>query len=296
VRIVYLGSPQIAVPPLRALVGAGHEVVLVVSNPDRRRGRGGVASPTPVALAATELGLTVTDDPLEATNVGAELGVVVAYGRILSSAVLDALPVVNLHFSLLPRWRGAAPVERAILAGDDVTGVCLMEVEPTLDTGPVHAAVEHPIGPRVTAAELSAELSRVGADLLVDALRDGIGPPTPQSEEGVTYAAKLSAADRRLDWSLPAEELDRIVRVGGAWTTFRGRRLGVVAAVPSDLDATGAPVVDPGALLESPGLRVRCGDGAALDLLVVRPEGRSDQDAASFTRGYRPDPGERLGG
>jgi len=292
VRLAYLGSPQIACPPLRALVDAGHEVAVVVTNPDRRRGRGGSRTPTPVKQLALELGLPVDEDPLAVTRVGAELGVVVAYGRILATEVLDALPVVNLHFSLLPRWRGAAPVERAILAGDDRTGVCLMEVEPTLDTGAVFACLEHGIGPRTTAAELSDELSRLGADLLVAELGRGLGSPSPQSADGVTYAAKLTSADRRLDWSGSATELDRVVRVGGAWTEFRGRRLRVQAAAP---DTGSAPGTRPGALLGPPGLRVACGDGSVLELLVVRPEGRGDQVAADFLSGYRPRTGEALG-
>ena len=154
--------------PLRTLVEAGHEVALVVSQPDRRRGRGGQTSPSPVKQAALDLGLAVTDAVDDALGVGADLGVVVAFGRLIKPHVLAALPMVNLHFSLLPRWRGAAPVERAILAGDERTGVDLMVVEEGLDTGGVYDRVEVAIGPDETADELRARLATLGADLLVD--------------------------------------------------------------------------------------------------------------------------------
>ncbi len=153
-RLVFLGTPDAAVPPLRTLVAAGHDVALVVTRPDKRRGRGGANVPSPVKAAAVELGLTVTDDLGEATGVGAELGVVVAYGRIIPVAVLDQLAMVNLHFSLLPRWRGAAPVERALLEGDAETGVCLMAVEAGLDTGAVYAVEATEIDPEESVDEL----------------------------------------------------------------------------------------------------------------------------------------------
>ncbi len=292
-RLVYFGTPEAAVPPLLALVEAGHDVVLVVTNPDRRRGRGAAASPSPVSAAAGAAGLPVSHDPADALGVSADLGVVVAYGHLLAPELLDALPLVNLHFSLLPRWRGAAPVERAILAGDEETGVCLMGVEPTLDTGPVHRSVRITIGPDRTADELRAELSRLGARLLVDALDEGLGEPTPQSADGVTHAAKLDASDRHLDWEMDATSLHRVVRVGRAWTTFRGRRLVVhrSAVVPPV-----SPGVAPGALGVRDGRPVvGCGDGTALELLEVQPEGRSRQSGAEFVRGRRPDDGDRLG-
>ena len=169
-----------AVVPLRALVDAGHEVAMVVSQPDRRRGRGGDLLPSPVKAAATELGLPVTDRVDDVLAVGAELGVVVAYGRLVRPHVLAALPMVNVHFSLLPRWRGAAPVERAILAGDERTGVCLMALEEGLDTGPVYACEEVPIGPEQTADELRAQLTDIGTDLLVRLLDEGLPEPRPR--------------------------------------------------------------------------------------------------------------------
>ena len=157
-RLAYLGTPDMAVPPLRALVEAGHDIALCVTRPDRRRGRGGATTPSPVKAAATELGLAVTHDMDDLTTAGVELAVVVAYGRIIPARLLAQVPMVNLHFSLLPRWRGAAPVERAILAGDRETGVCLMKVEEGLDTGPVYAVRTVPLDDDITLAALRREL------------------------------------------------------------------------------------------------------------------------------------------
>jgi methionyl-tRNA formyltransferase len=264
VKLVYLGTPDMAVPPLEALVEAGHEVELVVTRADKRRGRGGGTSPSPVKAAAERLGLAVSHDVDDVLASGAELGVVVAYGRIIKPHVLDAIPMVNLHFSLLPRWRGAAPVERALLAGDDVTGVCVMAVEEGLDTGGVFARVEVPIGATTTADELRATLVRRGTELLVDTLEVGLGSPVEQVGTP-TYAAKIDAADLHIDWSRPAVEIDRVIRLGGAWTTFRGARLKIHAA---DLV-----------------------DGEIIPT-VVQPEGRSRMDAAAWRNGARPAPGE----
>ncbi len=273
-KIVYLGTPDMAVPPLRALVGAGHEVVLVVTRVDKRRGRGSDVSPSPVKAAALELGLPVShavDDVLAAAQRGAELGVVVAFGQIIKPHVLDAIPMVNLHFSLLPRWRGAAPVERALLAGDDVTGVCVMAVEEGLDTGGVYARREVPIGTETTAAELRAELVEVGTALLVDTLEhplEGwIGQPEPQLGEA-THAAKFSASDFEIDWSKPAVDVHRLVRVGGAWTTFRGKRLKINAA--------------------------RLEDGVLIPT-IVQPEGKAAMSFESWRIGARPTPDELFG-
>ena len=172
-----------AVAPLQTLVADGHEVALVVSQPDRRRGRGGHLVPSPVKAAATELGIPVTERVDDVVRVGAELGVVVAYGRLIRPHVLAALPMVNMHFSLLPRWRGAAPVERAILAGDETTGVCIMGLEEGLDTGPVYGCEEVPIGPEDTLDELRAVLTERGTALLLGLLRDGLPAPRPQEGE-----------------------------------------------------------------------------------------------------------------
>jgi methionyl-tRNA formyltransferase len=272
------------VPPLRALVEAGFDVALVVSGADRRRGRGSATSPSPVKAAALELGLPVTDRVDDVLGAGADLGVVVAYGRLIRPHVLAELPMVNLHFSLLPRWRGAAPVERALLAGDEETGVCLMQLEEGLDTGPVYGCERLAIGPEETLDELRARLVDVGTGLLLRSLREGLGEPVPQQGE-VTYAAKLDPAELRLDWSRPAAELHRVVRLGRAWTTFRDGRLRVLRARMTDGSG------EPGELT---GGVVATGEGA-LELLEVQPEGRRPMSATAWLAGTRPRPGERLG-
>ncbi len=289
-RLAFLGAPDAAVPTLRALVDAGHDVVVVVSGPDRRRGRGGRATPTPVKAAAMELGLDVTDDLGSVTSAGAELGVVVAFGRIIPASILDEVPMINLHFSLLPRWRGAAPVERAILAGDDRTGVCVMDVAEGLDTGAIHAVAEVPLDGDITAADLTARLARLGATLVVDVLDRGLDAGTPQPDLGVTYAHKITTEDRRLDWSLSAAALRRIVRIGGAWTTFRGERLKVLDASVLDgsADASAAHGTISGEDL------VVCGSATTLRLVTVQPAGRAPMDASAWARGAHP-VGERLG-
>jgi methionyl-tRNA formyltransferase len=274
-RLVYLGTPDFAVPPLRALVEAGFDVALVVSRADARRGRGGRATPSPVKAAALELGLPVSDRVDDVLDVGADLGVVVAFGRIIRANVLAALPLVNIHFSLLPRWRGAAPVERAVLAGDDVTGVDLMVVEEGLDTGAVYARAEVPIGVDDTVDELRAQLTEVGTGLLVDGLRSGLGEPAPQVGEA-TYAHKIEPGELRIDWSLAALDLHRLVRVGGAWTTFRGKRLKVWR---TSLAGDGVPAPT--------------GDGV-LGLLVVQPEGKSRMPAEAWANGAHFDPSEET--
>ena len=285
-RLAFLGTPEMAVPPLHALVAAGHEIVLVVTRPDRRRGRGKATSPSPVKAAAMELGLPVSHDIDDALAAGAELGIVVAYGRIIKPHVLAALSMVNVHFSLLPRWRGAAPVERAILAGDEVTGVCIMDVEETLDTGGVYASRDVPIGADTTAAELRSTLVQLGTALLVDVLSTPL--PAPQSQVGeVTYAEKIEPAELELHWSRSAVELHRIVRVGGAWTTFRGRRMKIHRASVEDSGAG-----DPGDL--DPDGCVVTGQGS-LRLLTVQPEGKATMSWADFANGSHPRPSERIG-
>ena len=230
-RLVYFGTPQLAASPLRALCAAGFEISLVVTGPDRRRSRRGSLEPSPVSRAAAELGVPVTHDPSDAVAAAstADGAVVVAYGRLIGSDVLEALPALNVHFSLLPRWRGAAPMERAILAGDETTGVSIMALTETLDTGPVHARVMTPIGPTETLAELRERLVAMSCPLLVELLRTGPGDAVPQQGE-VTWAAKISGDDLRLDWDLPAVELHRRVRLGRAWTTLAGERLRILRA------------------------------------------------------------------
>lgn len=274
-----------AVPPLQALHSAGFDIALVLTGADKRRGRRSEPSPTPVKSAAHDLGLPVAHDLQDVIELEADLGVVVAFGQIIRRPVLERLPMINLHFSLLPRWRGAAPVERALLAGDDRTGVCVMAVDESLDTGDVYAVREVPIGDRVTAADLRSELSVLGAGLLVDTLREGLLAPRPQAGE-VTYAEKIRPSDLALDWSRRAVDLDRIVRVGGAWTTFRGRRLKIHDVLPLVSSAPRRPG-------EIHGLDVACGEGS-LRLVEVQPEGKARIDASSWLNGARPEPHERL--
>ena len=260
--------------------------MLVVSQPDKKRGRGGALLPSPVKAAAKELGLPVTarvDDLLQA---GAELGVVVAYGRLVKPHVLAVLPMVNIHFSLLPRWRGAAPVERAILAGDAVTGVCVMALEEGLDTGPVYACEERAIGEEETLDELRARLTEIGTRMLVDLLASGL--PEPRAQEGEpTYAAKIEPEEHHLDWTRPAVELHRVIRLGQAWTTFRGRRMRVLRARLSARADIGPGEINPTALV------VGAGEGA-LELVDVQPEGKGPQPAAAWRNGARLRPGERF--
>jgi methionyl-tRNA formyltransferase len=275
------------VPPLEALIAAGHDVALVVTQPDRKRGRGGALQPSPVKQAALDHGIPVTDkvDDAIAPGIDAELGVVVAFGKLVKPHVLDALPMVNVHFSLLPRWRGAAPVERALLAGDAETGVCLMQLDPGLDTGPVYAREVVPIGEEQTADELRAQLVEVGTGLLVDRLATGLGEAVPQEGEP-TYAAKIDPAELELDFSKPAVEVGRIVRLGRAWTTFRGARLQVVEARPVDEGPTPPGTIE--------GLVVGAGGGTGLELRTVKPEGRQAQPATAWRNGARPTPGESV--
>lgn len=261
--LVYLGTPEVAAVPLRALVTAGHSVRLVVTGPPRRRGRRASLSPSPVESAARELDLPVAYDLDSLQGVGAELGVVVAFGRLIPASILEGLPMVNLHFSDLPRWRGAAPVERAILAGDTSTAVCLMQLEEGLDTGPVHARTRVEVG-ELTADHLTMSLGEAGAALLVECLAAGLGAPEPQSGEA-TYADKITRDDLRIDWTADPVIGLRQVRVGGAWTTWRG-------AVVKIIEATTA----------HDGLRPS----------IVRPEGRGDVSFEAWWRGARPEPDE----
>jgi methionyl-tRNA formyltransferase len=298
-RLVFLGTPESAVGPLRTLVDAGHDLAVVVSRPDKRRGRGPGLVPSPVKAAATELGLAVTDSLDGVGDVGAELGVVVAYGRIIPVAVLDRLPMVNLHFSLLPRWRGAAPVERAILEGDAEAGVCLMAVEAGLDTGAVYAESQTEIGEEETAEELRNRLVIMGCNLLVDHLADGLrGLPVPREQAGEpSYAEKIQPSELELRWEQPGPQIRRVIRLGRAWTTFRGRRLTVhraAAPLPSDVDTGAAGQIStPGRLV---GTDVVAGGGTRVRLLTVQVEGRRPMDADAWRRGVRPGPDERLGG
>lgn len=242
--------------------------------------------PSPVKAAAQELGLPVTDRVDDVVGTGAELGVVVAYGRLIKPHILDVLPMVNIHFSLLPRWRGAAPVERAILAGDPVTGVCVMALEEGLDTGLVYAYTSLTIGDDETAEELRARLVDAGTGMLLHLLETGLPEGRPQHGEP-TYAAKIEPEEHHLDWSRPAVDLHRVVRLGQAWTTFRDRRLRVLRArvAPGEALAPGE--------IDAPALRVGTGAGA-LELVDVQPEGKAPQPAQAWRNGARLQAGERF--
>jgi len=295
VRVAFAGSPAAAVPPLRALVGSRHEVPVVVTQPDKARGRSRRPSPTPVGATAEELGIPVLrpatiNDPevIEAIAAhGVEALVVVAFGQILREGVLSRWPCVNVHFSLLPAYRGAAPVERAIMDGVEETGVTIMFMEAGLDTGPMIASASTPIAPQEDAGALVERLSRMGGPLLVGALDDleaGGLAPTPQPDGGVSLAPKITADDRMLDLTRPAAQLARRVRAlsphVGAVARIDGEPFKVWAtrALPGDA-ARGLSVID-GRLVAG------TGEGS-LELVELQPPGRGRMDAASFLRGWR---------
>jgi len=301
-RIVFMGTPDFAVPTLEALVAAGHDVVAVYSQPPRpagRRGRALVASP--VQQAAERLGIAVhvpaslRDAQAQATFAGhgADMAVVGAYGLILPRAVLDA-PVhgcLNVHGSLLPRWRGAAPVQRAILAGDAETAVGIMQMEAGLDTGPVRLEGRTSVDGK-TAGDLSAELSRLGARLMVEVLADLPGhPPIPQPEDGITYAAKIDKTEARLDFAEPAVAVERRIRAmnpaPGAWFEWQGERIKLLAAEIISTD--GGPA---GTVLDDR-LTIACGTDAIRPTLVQRA-GRGVTNAADLLRGFPIPAGSRL--
>jgi methionyl-tRNA formyltransferase len=323
VRVAFLGTPAVAVPALEALLAADDvEVIVVITNPDRPKGRSKRAVPPPVKVAAAAAGVPVWQ-PVKPVEVLDELRAleldacaVVAYGAILPRRVLDAggRGFVNLHFSLLPRWRGAAPVQHALRAGDTVTGVTCFVLDPGMDTGPVLRTLEVPIEPNESAGELLDRLALLGAPVLVDALRDLVAgvQPTPQPDEGATLAPKITPEDVVLDLGASAREVTNLVRsadpLPGAHTTFRGERLKVLRVHPVD-DTTDSEVVDatggdrdgdrrpaPGTIVavDKRGAVVACGVGA-VRLLAVQPAGRSRMDGAAFVNGYRPEVGEVLG-
>lgn len=305
-RVVFWGTPQAAVPALRALAGAsGVEVVAVVTNPDRPAGRGHEARPPPVKVAATAAGIEAWQParPRDVTErllaADADVCAVVAYGAILPADVLGAARhgFVNLHFSLLPAWRGAAPVPHALLAGDQATGVTCFVLDEGMDTGPVLTTATTRIGAGEDAGQLVARLAELGAPVLVDAVRglvDGTLTPRPQNHELATYAPKIHPDDARLDWTQPAERLARAVRAfqpaPGAHTTLRERRLKVHRA--RAVGGGGAPGEVVGAGHAGP--VVACGAGA-LRLEEVQPSGKPRMSGRDFVNGYQP-LGQLLGG
>ena len=300
-RIIFMGTPEFSVPVLDALVEAGHEIAAVYCQPPRPAGRGKKERPTPVHARAVELGLEVrhpvslkgAEEQAEFAALNADVAVVVAYGLILPQAVLDApqLGCLNIHASLLPRWRGAAPIHRAIMAGDAETGVCIMQMEAGLDTGPVLLRVATPIGAEETTAQLHDRLSAMGAQAIVDALAQ-LPDLTPevQSDEGVTYAQKIDKGEARVDWTRPAVEVDRQIRglspFPGAWTEVDGQRVKLLASRLAD--GQGAP----GEVLDD-ALTVACGEGA-VTLLRLQRAGKGAQDGDVFLRGMPVAKGAQL--
>jgi methionyl-tRNA formyltransferase len=290
-RLIFMGTPDFAVPALAALIDAGHDVICVYSQPPRPAGRGHREKPSPVQVFAEEHGIEVRY-PASLKDAGAQaafaaldadVAVVAAYGLILPKAVLNApsLGCINIHASLLPRWRGAAPIQRAILAGDTETGVTIMQMDEGLDTGAMLASARVPIGDKTTAAELHDALAALGGDLVVQVLSGDFPPPVPQPEDGATYAPKLDRAEGRIDWTESAAALDLKIRAlnpwPGVWCERDDARLRVLAATP--VPGSGAP----GAVIDAP-LTVACGDGA-LRLERVQRAGKSAMAADEYVRG-----------
>ncbi len=300
-RLVFMGSPEFSVPVLAALMDAGHDIVSVYSQPPRPAGRGQKEKPSSVHAFALEKGLSVrTPESLKGAqeqaafvDLGADACVVVAYGLILPKAVIEApeLGCLNVHASLLPRWRGAAPIQHAIMAGDAETGVTIMKIEPELDSGPILKAGKVPITNATTAETLHDALAGMGAPLMLDALEGlarGTLEPVPQGDDGVTYAPKLGRGEGRLDWSLSAVDLERRVRAlnpwPGVWFEHAGDRIKVLAADVAEDVPGGEPGQEPGILVDD-ALGVACGSGV-LRLARVQRAGRDAQDAGAFLRGF----------
>ncbi|RWR06287.1 methionyl-tRNA formyltransferase [Paenirhodobacter populi] len=289
-RVIFMGTPEFSVPVLEALA-ARHEIAAVYSQPPRPAGRGKKDRPSPVHARAEELGLPVrtprnlksAEDRAALAALDADVAVVVAYGLILPQAVLNAprQGCLNIHASLLPRWRGAAPIHRAIMAGDTETGICVMRMEAGLDTGPVLTREATPIGPTDTTGDLHDRLSAMGARMILDAL-DRLSDliPQPQPETGVTYAAKIDKAEARIDWSRPAAELVRHINglspFPGAWCEIHGERIKLLRAAPAEGAAA------PGTVLH--GFTIACGTGA-LNVLEAQREGKRPLPAADILRG-----------
>ena len=302
-RIIFMGTPEFAVPTLEALVAAGHEVVAVYCQPPRRAGRGKSLTPSPVQMRAERLGIDVcypvslrsADEQTAFAALNADIAVVAAYGLILPQAILDApkLGCVNVHASILPRWRGAAPIHRAILAGDKTTGVTIMQMEAGLDTGPMLASVETEIGHKNT-GELTEELARIGAARLIDVLADLPSfAPTPQPETGVLYAPKVDKSESRLDFLTSAIQIERQIRAfapkPGAFFEFAGERFRILAAEVLITPESARP----GTVLDGQ-LTIACNPGAVRPTRVHRA-GRGAMTPAELLRGFPIPVGTILG-
>ena len=300
-RIIFMGTPDFAVPTLNALVAVGHQIVATYSQPPRPAGRGKKLQPSPVQLAAEAHGIEVrtpvslkgADEQAALAALEADIAVVAAYGLILPQDVLDTpkLGCLNVHGSILPRWRGAAPVQRAILAGDEQTGVTIMQMERGLDTGPMLAKIATPVACK-TAGELTSELAEAGAGLMVQVLADlAAYPPVVQPEEGVTYAHKIDKVESRIDFTRAAVEVERQIRAfapaPGAFFELEGERYRVLAAdVVEGVGPAGVTLDD--------ALTIACGSGATRPTMIQRA-GRPAMDAASLLRGRAIGAGTMLG-
>jgi len=301
-RILFMGTPDFAVPTLDAIVQAGHEVVLVVAQPDRPAGRGKKLRAPPVAAQAVALGLPLAQPralrrgpfPDRFVALEPDVAVVIAYGRILPERLLYAPRhgCVNVHASLLPRWRGAAPIQAAIRSGDTVTGVCTQRMEPSLDTGPVYASLQTPIAPDDDAGTLHDRLAQMSAQVCIRTLA-GLGTvePVPQATEGITWAAKIEKSDGEVDWSRPAVEIDRQIRAftpwPGGWIAWRKGPLKIKRATCCDGQGL------PGQILSTSPLRVACGSGA-LEWAMVQAPGKRPVSGTDFANGARLEIGGRL--
>lgn len=302
-RVIFMGTPEFSVPALRA-IAAHHQVVAVYSQPPRAAGRGQKPRLSPVHQAAKALNIPVRtparlkspEDQADFAALDADIAVVVAYGLILPQAVLDAprLGCVNIHASLLPRWRGAAPIHRAIMAGDAQTGVAIMQMQAGLDTGPVLAETRTPIGPHDTTADLHDRLAQMGADLVLATLDRLPMTATPQPEAGVTYATKIDKAESRIDWTQPAARIDRQIRAlspfPGAWCLMAGERVKLLRSSVAEGTAGGNQPHIPGQVLD--GFTIACGEGA-ITVLEAQREGKRPMPAAEILRGLSLP--ERLG-
>ena len=291
-RVAFLGTPELAVPVLRSLVENGIEVGHVITRVDKRRARGNDLYPSPVKVAALELGLTVShkvDDLLELHRISPfDLAVVVAYGALIKPHVLAEIPMVNLHVSLLPKWRGAAPIERALLAGDAQTGVCLMQIEEGLDTGGVIGLRTMTITDSTTAEDIRSQLVAEGSQLLIEQLKSGLAPVVPQTGRA-TYAEKIDSSELRINWSNSAREISRLIRLGNAWTIFRGKRLKIHHA-----DVVHETSGEVGSLVVTKNSVWVATSSGFLELKIVQPEGKPRMDIVSWINGTQPTHGEKL--
>ncbi|WP_374763075.1 methionyl-tRNA formyltransferase [Yunchengibacter salinarum] len=309
-RLAFMGTPDFAVPTLKALIGAGHEIAAVYTQPPARAGRGKALSKSPVHREAETAGIDVfTPASLKSKDVQADFAdmaldaaVVVAYGQILPKAVLQAprLGCINVHASLLPRWRGAAPIHRAVMAGDRMTGITIMQMDKGLDTGPILARQNLPIGEEDTTGDLHDRLALLGAAMIgpvLSGLQAGSVSGRPQPEEGVTYAPKIDKTEAAIDWSASADAVSRLVRglapFPGAWSVVNDTRLKILGGTVEPASAGAAP----GTVLDD-GLLVACGDGAFRITRAQRP-GKGMMDGDILLRGFPVSPGavfSRSGG